>query len=417
MIPGIDPTVDYAFKRLFGLERSVSILKHMLNAVLQRWHHSLVTHLDLLNPFNEKETTDDKLSVVDLKARDQQGRHFNVEMQMLSNWIFPNRVLYYWSRLHALQLHEGQDFRELQPTISICFLNDILNRERPEYQFCFRLGEDQHPNLIFSPHLEIHLFELPKFQLQPEVLDTPLEKWLYFLRHAAILDTDKLPPSLQVPEIQQAFEELVMVTQSDRDRAKYEERFKAELDARSFKPVLLEEGRREGLARKHSSAAVRHAKNPGNLAWRTAADECLPWPWAWWSESICANSFYGNSKPPRTNCWLYLIRNYKCLLNVLANRRSVICVQPTAPLNLDLPAVEENLWAPSGFGVNHGDAKRPRSRQIRGAVQSRTRCPEFQACPFGRRASRGQLSWPYQTLSKVVAATRIVQGRSVGSYR
>jgi predicted transposase/invertase (TIGR01784 family) len=76
------------FKRLFGLERNLPVLKHVLNAVLEGWHPVPVTHLDLLNPFNEKETTDDKLSIVDLKARDQEGRHFNVEMQMLSNWVF-----------------------------------------------------------------------------------------------------------------------------------------------------------------------------------------------------------------------------------------------------------------------------------------------------------------------------------------
>jgi predicted transposase/invertase (TIGR01784 family) len=148
--------------------------------------------------------------------------------------------------LHAQQLHEGEDFKELQPTISICFLKDILYPTMPEYQWYFGLRDERHPGLVFSPHLEIHLFELPKFQLPPEALDTPLEKWLYFLKHAARLDTDKLPANLQVPEIQQALEELIMVTQSDRDWAKYEERFRAELEARSFKPVLLEEGRREG---------------------------------------------------------------------------------------------------------------------------------------------------------------------------
>ena len=35
MVPGIDPKVDYAFKRLFGHEHNVSMLMHMLNAILQ----------------------------------------------------------------------------------------------------------------------------------------------------------------------------------------------------------------------------------------------------------------------------------------------------------------------------------------------------------------------------------------------
>src|SRR5947207_10220703 len=123
MVPGIDPKIDYAFKRIFGLERNSIILIHVLNAILQPRHHAPVTAIDLLNPFNEKETSDDKLSIVDLKARDQSGRQFNVEMQMLTEWVFPNRVLYYWGRLHGQQLQEGVDYKELQPTISICFVN------------------------------------------------------------------------------------------------------------------------------------------------------------------------------------------------------------------------------------------------------------------------------------------------------
>jgi hypothetical protein len=35
MILGIDPKVDYAFKRLFGREQNVALLISLLNAVLQ----------------------------------------------------------------------------------------------------------------------------------------------------------------------------------------------------------------------------------------------------------------------------------------------------------------------------------------------------------------------------------------------
>jgi predicted transposase/invertase (TIGR01784 family) len=51
---------------------------------------------NLLNPFNEKDTADDKLSILDIKARDQRGRQYNVEMQMLAPRVYPQRVLYYW---------------------------------------------------------------------------------------------------------------------------------------------------------------------------------------------------------------------------------------------------------------------------------------------------------------------------------
>src|SRR5436305_837916 len=123
MIPGIDPKIDYAFKRIFGQERNRAVLMHLLNAVLQESGHVPITDLTLNNPFNDKETSSDKLSIVDLRARDQLGRQFNVEMQMVAPWYFPDRVLYYWSRTHSLQLREGDDYDKLRPTISIGFLD------------------------------------------------------------------------------------------------------------------------------------------------------------------------------------------------------------------------------------------------------------------------------------------------------
>src|SRR5438105_5425546 len=126
MIPGIDPKVDYVFKRLFGSEPNLPLPIHLLNAVLQPSSAQRVATLEILNPFNDKEALDDKLSVVDIKARDQSGRQFNVEMQMLPETDFRQRILYYWARLHQQQLHESEAYEELRPTLSICFVNHVL---------------------------------------------------------------------------------------------------------------------------------------------------------------------------------------------------------------------------------------------------------------------------------------------------
>src|SRR5437016_9341427 len=84
MILGIDPKVDYAFKHMLGQESTRPILIDVIDQVLgpAPGHH--IQDIELLNPFNPKEAFDDKLSILDLKARDQSGRQFNVEMQMLA---------------------------------------------------------------------------------------------------------------------------------------------------------------------------------------------------------------------------------------------------------------------------------------------------------------------------------------------
>src|SRR5438309_10979557 len=144
MILDVDPTVDYAFKHLLGRERIRPILIDVIDSVLAPAPEHRISDLDLLNPFNPKEALDDKLSILDIKARDQSGRQFNVEMQMLAFRYYEKRILYYCARLHQQQLREGQDYLELRPTISISFLNHALFPQAPDFHLRFRLQEMSH---------------------------------------------------------------------------------------------------------------------------------------------------------------------------------------------------------------------------------------------------------------------------------
>src|SRR5580704_9888395 len=95
MILGIDPKVDYAFKYLLGRDSTRAILIDVLNKVLDLPPGRQIQDIELLNPFNLQEALDDKLSILDIKARDQSGRQFNVEMQMLGFPYYEKRILYY----------------------------------------------------------------------------------------------------------------------------------------------------------------------------------------------------------------------------------------------------------------------------------------------------------------------------------
>lgn len=75
MKSGIDPKIDLAFKWLFGREQNMDLLIDLLNAVLKPLLAvQEIVSLELLNPFSEQDSVDDKLSIVDVKARDCSGR-------------------------------------------------------------------------------------------------------------------------------------------------------------------------------------------------------------------------------------------------------------------------------------------------------------------------------------------------------
>jgi len=136
-----DPKVDYAFKHVFGREASKPALKSLLNAVMEPQDGPEITHWDLLNPFNEKSAVSQKLSIVDIKAQEESGRQFFIEMQMLAADVFRQRSLYYWASLYREQPQEGDDYAVLRPTIAVCFLDTSLFSAPQDYHLVFELRE------------------------------------------------------------------------------------------------------------------------------------------------------------------------------------------------------------------------------------------------------------------------------------
>jgi predicted transposase/invertase (TIGR01784 family) len=246
MILGVRPTVDFAFKRVFGHERTIPILMNLIDSVLDPPPEHRLDRLELLNPFNLKETVDDKESILDVKARDQSGCQFNVEMQIVGLRSFAKRIVYYASKLHQQQLHEGHSYAKLRPTISISFLDHVMFPDLADHHLRFRLLEERH-QVALGDELRVHLLELPKFTKAADELTSELDIWLYFLRHAEKMDKDALPAALTgQPLVVRAVEELHMMTQSDLERERYEARRKGQLDYNTGLEEAREDGEEKG---------------------------------------------------------------------------------------------------------------------------------------------------------------------------
>ena len=258
MIPGIDPKIDIAFKKVFGSEVSRELTKALINAVLQPAPWQQLAELELLDPYSDKMTLDDKLSILDIKARDERGRLYNVEMQMVATASLTQRFLYYWSKLYSQQLSEGDDYSRLCPTISICFVNGNVFPGRDAYHGRFRLLEaDGH--LSLTEDLAIHVIEIPKFRRTLAELQEPLDFWLYFLKNGVELDADALPRPLDKPEICQAMEVLKMLSQNDMERELYEGRLKAKRDLLTLTNQVATLLRDRDEATRERDEARRHA--------------------------------------------------------------------------------------------------------------------------------------------------------------
>ncbi|WPL19662.1 PD-(D/E)XK nuclease family transposase [Thiorhodovibrio winogradskyi] len=216
----IDPRIDCVFKALLGTETNRALLLHFLNAMLGAELPAPISGVEILNPYNEREFLDDKLSIVDVKARDDHGGLYQIEIQLLSYRDLPARISYGWADLYSSQLSDGEPYSTLKPTYAIWLLAEDLLPDPDAYLHDFRLRDPQGRSLL--NHGGIWLLELNKFHA--EWVNTEQERWLKFFKEGVTLDTDALPPWMQTPEMRQAMRTLERFSEKDRAYHAYQAR-------------------------------------------------------------------------------------------------------------------------------------------------------------------------------------------------
>jgi predicted transposase/invertase (TIGR01784 family) len=80
---------------------------------------SRITDVTIINPYNEREFEHDKLSVVDVKAYNEGGTHYQIEIQRALHPGLASRILYTWSAIYHSLLKKGETYIQLEPVISI----------------------------------------------------------------------------------------------------------------------------------------------------------------------------------------------------------------------------------------------------------------------------------------------------------
>jgi predicted transposase/invertase (TIGR01784 family) len=90
----VKPSSDIFVKYLLGREEGKPLLCSFINAVLHDSGFGTIVSIEIKNPFNLKEAIADKETILDIKAKDEKGRLYDVEVQTASDVHFRNRSLY-----------------------------------------------------------------------------------------------------------------------------------------------------------------------------------------------------------------------------------------------------------------------------------------------------------------------------------
>ena len=198
-IPSTLPLTVF-FKAILGSEENLSLLIHFLNAVLGDELTAPITHVHLLNPYNAREFINAKESIVDVKARDESGRVYQVEIQIGDHPGLKERILHNWSEIYHSQIKKGDDYELLKPVYSIWILGCSLFQVGTHLTF---EAYDRRHDQLLSDNLRIHLLQLRRLP-RSVTIDDEVTRWMMFFKKGSQLDPDDLPEWMGTEEMKQA---------------------------------------------------------------------------------------------------------------------------------------------------------------------------------------------------------------------
>lgn len=127
MNQGFSLTFDPVFKIVFGAAESEGILASMLNAVLGKELDTPIEQMWFLpQEYGAENSSDGRVCRMDIVAKDQIGRIYDVEMQRGYDSVFNDRLFLYVSRLVTHYTPKGTKEVELQKVIGLSFGEQAL---------------------------------------------------------------------------------------------------------------------------------------------------------------------------------------------------------------------------------------------------------------------------------------------------
>ncbi len=267
----VNPKIDLVFKKLFGSEENKDILLSLLNSILPI--HQQVAKIILKNPYNVSDYAEGKLSILDIKAEDENGRLFDIEMQIKKTDFYGRRVLFYWAKMFGSQLDYINDlatakeqiteteklaelekqgklgYSGLKKCIVISFM-DFNFFDDTEYSRFYTLKDgktnEQHKDLDY---LDLYFIELKKYKGKLPTIKSTLERWITFLNNANNYNNTTLPEELaEIQAIRKASQKLNTMYLDEKEKGYYDAQQKFWLDQDTFMREAIEKGKAQGKA-------------------------------------------------------------------------------------------------------------------------------------------------------------------------
>lgn len=245
----LNPKSDYVFKRIFGYVGNEEITCDLLNSILE----NKITEIELdKNPILEKDLLDDKLGILDIKAKADNNTNINIEMQVVDQKNIEKRILYYWSKMYTQGIKETENYEKLEKSIVILFTDYNLEKlkEIEEYITRWNIREKEHTHVVLTNVFEIYIIELKKYK-ENGTNKKALDIWVEFLKNPEVVTMNENNKA-----VKKAKEVLEEISQDERERYLAELRQKYIMDQKA----MIDAGYDKGLEQGEKNKAIEIAR-------------------------------------------------------------------------------------------------------------------------------------------------------------
>ncbi|MCI8283837.1 MAG: Rpn family recombination-promoting nuclease/putative transposase [Firmicutes bacterium] len=217
------PKIDFVFKELMAIE---NVRIGFLSAIL-KLNPDDIKETHILNTDLRKTHADDKLGILDVRVIMNNDIEIDIEIQLSELRVWADRSLFYLAKMYTEQISEGQDYTVFKKCVSISILDFKLFHDTEDFYSCFHICEDTR-HKIYTDKFEFHVLELPKLPQELKEDNNDILLWAKFINAEKKEEFDML--SKKNLYINNAYEQLQIISQDERKRFEYESREKAVRD-------------------------------------------------------------------------------------------------------------------------------------------------------------------------------------------
>ena len=241
----LDPKNDLTFKRIFG--ENSDLLIGFLNALIPLPPDRSIQEIEYLSAEQVPDSPVKKNSIVDVKCKDNNGRIFIVEMQMLWTDDFMQRIVFNAGKAYIRQLDKNKSYNLLQPVYSLAILNSNFDHLTEEFFHHYSIVNKENTDEVIEG-LEFVLIELEKFKPEKWADRKMAVLWLRFLKEVGEgmrQLPDELAGNKQIRQAAELCEEAAFTSEELDAYDRYWDIIRVE---KTLREGSLAEGRAEGRA-------------------------------------------------------------------------------------------------------------------------------------------------------------------------